>query len=65
MTTREKPAKMGRPIKGEQPRTRTVNMRLSEAEYEIVRSACEAATCSLADLVVAAAERELRKSKSP
>jgi len=57
--------RMGRPFKGEQPRTRTVNMRLSEAEYETVRAACERSSCSLADLVVAAAERELRKSKSP
>lgn len=56
-------AKRGRPPKGEESRTKTVNMRLSEGEYERVRAACDALGMSLGDFVVAAADRQLRKAK--
>jgi hypothetical protein len=57
-------AKMGRPLKGEHPRTRMVTMRLSDDEYARVKAACDLRGGSLADFVVAAADRELRNTKS-
>lgn len=65
-TKRASAARMGRPFKGEQPRTRTVSIRLSEVEYERLRAACELVGArSLADFIMDAAMKALRCSETP